>query len=186
MSILKLMFRPNYRFQFFNQGRHRKLCQSRGFCLERTVHSFSLRQWIDSPNFPRSATFLFRSLFKLVVLSHYKFEFLHHELSLKHNNRVGLLMLRTRWFCLLHQIHHGPNYRKTTFNNIFPHFQTHPPLSPISRDFILSFKVSLKSFWVVKSLSIKQCRFLFVALENWPSVTPNNAINIVSSRYRNS
>ena len=43
----------------------------------------------------REVLLLFRSIFGFVFLSHYKFEFVHHELSLKTNTCSGVLRRRT-------------------------------------------------------------------------------------------
>ena len=76
----------------FDQGRHRKHSNCRGLFDERIVDLCSLHQCLDGPKLPGCATFFFfRSLFKLVFLSYYKLEILHHELSLKHKSYGGVL-----------------------------------------------------------------------------------------------
>ena len=85
-------FQQNYLLYLFDQGRHRKKSRCTEVFVRRIVNLCSLHLCLDSPKFPRGASFfLFRSIFKLVFLSHYKFAFLHHELSLKNNTCRGVL-----------------------------------------------------------------------------------------------
>ena len=76
----------------------------------RIIDLCSLHQCLDSPNFPIIATFFsFHSIFKLVLLSYYDFEFLHHELSLKSNTCREVLDEKPL-FCSLHQSHDSPKF----------------------------------------------------------------------------
>ena len=191
---MKLIFHQNYLLYLCDQGRHRKFSSCREFFDGRFFDLWSLHQCLDCPKFPRRATFLFCSISKLVFLSHYKFEFLHQELILKHNTCRGVLRWKTvdfvevenHWFCSLHQSPDSPKFPESLSSIIFLDIQTHPPLSPITTSFISSIKVSIKSFLVVKTFSMVIFSNLFLALEHWPSDIPNNANYTVSSRYWNS
>ena len=73
-------------------GQHRKHSSFRGFLDGKIVELWSLHQCLDSPSVlhqclevsKKCYLSLIRTVFKLVFLS-YNFEFLHHELKLKHN-----------------------------------------------------------------------------------------------------
>ena len=67
---------------------------------QRTVDLSSLRQLLESPKLPRSATFLIHSIFKLVILNRYKFELLHHDFSLENSTIRGVLRWETDNFVL--------------------------------------------------------------------------------------
>ena len=126
----------------------------------------------------------FRSIFKLVLLSQYKFEFFHQNFNLKHNFCRELKWKTVDFVrCIrILMVRNLKNLKLLIFHDI----QIHPHISPITTGFISSIKVSIKSFLVVETLSMKMLSILFLALEYWQSDLPNNAIHNVLSRYWNS
>ena len=76
----------------------------------------------------------------------------------------------------------------------FPDIETHLHLSPITKGFNSSIKVSVKNFLVVETFFSMpwHCRvedflqILFLALDYWPSEVPNNVISDVPPRFWNS
>ena len=171
--IFKLIFHRNYRFHLFDQGRHRTIHSCWEVFDGTIVDLCSLHPYLDSPKFPGSATFF---LFRPIFISHYKFEFVHHELSLKNNYSNWVLRWRTVDFVrcirfLLVQI------SQKSLSIVFLDIQTYPPLSPIILG-LISIEVSMKNF-LVKTFLIVMLSLLFLAVEYWPFDFPNNAIYIV-------
>ena len=48
----------------------------------------SMHRIRDRPIIPETAFFLYQSILKLLILSHYKFGFLHRDLNRKNNTRT--------------------------------------------------------------------------------------------------
>ena len=85
-------FNLKYSFYLFHQGRHRQFSSCGESVDGRIANLRSLHQSLDGPKIPKKFYFCsFRSILKLVFLSHYKFEFLHQELNLKHNTCTKVL-----------------------------------------------------------------------------------------------
>ena len=117
-SIFKLKFHQNYRLYLFDQGRREKVSSSREVFERRFLDLCSLNQGLR-PKIPRRGIFLIRCNFELVFLSHYKLEFLHHELSPKNKFCRGALRWKTadfvRW--IRHLI--AKNFQKEPLVNNF-------------------------------------------------------------------
>ena len=125
----------------------------------------------------------FRSIFKLVFLSQYKFFFLHQELNRKHNICTGKLKWKIVGFWCI-RILMVPIFPKNLII-ILLDIQAHAHFSPITTGFISFIKVWIKNFLVVETFSMEMLLILFLASENWPSDSSNNALCFVSSPYSN-
>ena len=135
---------------FLRSRRHREHCSRRDFLDERYIGLRSLHQCLDSPKFPKSAIFLIRSIFKLAFRSYYKFEFLHHELRLKHNFCGGVFRQKLLIFSVVSESGWYKSSTKHLLSIMFFNNKTHPSLSPIITSFISSIEVCLKTCLVGK------------------------------------
>ena len=84
VPIVKLKFLSNYRYDFSKQGLHWKISACGGqfnqqtFCFDPCIGFMTVQ-------ILQKMLFSFRSKFKLLILNHYKFDFLHEELGQKLN-----------------------------------------------------------------------------------------------------
>ena len=130
--------------------------------------------------------FLLRSLFDLVFRNYYRFEFLHHELNLKHNTCNGASIRKLVDFVRCIRIQIVQTFRKGLLSICVFNIQTHPSLSLITTGLSSSINVSMKKNFTRKTISTVVFSILFLSLENWSSDIPFEAIDNFSSRYWNS
>ena len=173
-------------FYLFNQVRYQKHSDWRKFFNRRLSFVIPCVSVFKIRNFLEVLLFLFCSFLELVFLSHYKLEFLHHELNLKHNTCRGVLRRKTVLFVRCIRMLIVPNFQKQRLSIIFLHIQTHPTLSPATTGFNSSTKFLKKSFAVGKTFSIVNLSILLIALAYWPFDNSNVAIYCVSFQYWNS
>ena len=112
----------------------------------------SVHQSLDSPNFSRGAIF-FRSIFKLVFLSHYKFKFLHHELTVRKNSCRVVSRWKTVAFVGCIRALKVEKLPKCHLSRHFLNHQDHFLLSSITTVFISSIKVLMNNFLAANLIS---------------------------------
>ena len=127
----------------------------------RIVDLCSLHQNPDSPKFPKSVFFSLLSIFKVVVLSHYMFQFFHQEFNLKHTTCKKILSMETVVFGQCIRILTIQNFQRSLFSINFLDIETQPHLSRKTTGSIYS----IKNFVVVETSSLKILPILFLALE---------------------
>ena len=141
-----------------------------------------MRQIHDTPSLPKSATrYLFRSIFKLVFLSHYMFETPHQEPNLKHNICRGVLKWKRLIFFVASETR---SFRMV--RHLFNNFSRYSNSSSfVSHNYRLHFfyrGLNQKVFnW--KNILLKLLSILVRALEYWQSEIPKIATYNVSSRH---
>ena len=102
----------------------------------------------------------FCSTFKLVILSHHKFEFLHLDVNLKHKVGRGVFRWKTVDFGCCIKILTFRNFHTKSFPiTCFHDNQTHPHVWSVCTGFISSVKVSIKNFLVIETFQWKFCPF---------------------------
>ena len=128
-AIFKLKFHQNDRLHLFNKTRHRKRSRVKNFSMKELSTCVPCISVSAVRNFQK-ALLLFPSILKLVFLSHYKFEFLHQGLNLKHNTCREVLSWKTVDFVRCIRILIVRKFQKNFPLINFLDIQTHPHLSP--------------------------------------------------------
>ena len=126
--------------------------QSKQLSMEQLSISVPCISVLTARIFPEVLLFSKRSVFKHVVLNHYKFEFLQHELSSKKNSCSGVLRWRTIDFVRCIRFLVVQFFQRNILSIIVFHIQIYPPLSPISTGLISIKNSSMKKPFSCKNI----------------------------------
>ena len=127
--------------------------------------------------------FSFRWILKLVIVSSYKFKFLHHELCLNHNNCTEVFRWKPVDFVRCIGVRIVQNFQKKHHvNNFSGHSNS---TSFVTHNYKLRFlyRNLNEKLFSCKTISRVILSILFLALKNLPSDNSNHAIFKASSRF---
>ena len=150
LSSFKLLFLRNWKSIFSKQGFHHKFSVFREgltwktFCFD----PFFRFAWVQ--NCEKCFLVWFRSLLKLVYLSHYKFEFNRQSLNSKHYTCRGRIMWRIVDFVLCSKILIVP--KKITSRKFLSRYSISASFSATTTSFNSSIKISIESFLTEKKI----------------------------------
>ena len=145
------MFRQNYRLCLVRQTRNRKHHYTRSFCDRRSVDFFNrLESWQCESSKNCCALWL-GSIFKRLLLSLYKFDFLHPDVNQKSFTSSWSFNWKSHWLSTLHQTPITSKTPKESFQFFFfPSLVIQTYVSLKTYSFIFSIRIGFKNFQVIK------------------------------------